>query len=74
MNQQNTFENSRGEALPVPALRVIAHIYTDFPTKFGIPRQSGLAASLPGVIVFEKPYRNPDALRGITDFSHLWLL
>ena len=71
---KNTFENSHGETLPLPELRVIAHIYTDFPTKFGIPRQSGLAASLPGVIVFEKPYRNPDALRGITDFSHLWLL
>jgi tRNA (Thr-GGU) A37 N-methylase len=73
MKQNGTFENSRGEALPLPTLRVIGHIYTDFPTKFGIPRQSGLT-TLPSVIVFDKPYNNPDALRGITDFSHLWLL
>lgn len=73
MKQNGTFENSRGEALPLPTLRVIGHIYTDFPTKFGIPRQSGLT-TLPSVIVFDKPYNNPDALRGITEFSHLWLL
>ena len=73
MEETTLFENSRGETVPTPPLRVIAHIYTDFPTKFGIPRQSGLVSS-EGVIVFEKPYRNPDALRGITDYSHLWLL
>jgi tRNA-Thr(GGU) m(6)t(6)A37 methyltransferase TsaA len=54
-------------------LKTIAHIHTDFPTKFGIPRQSGLADTQ-GVILFEKQYRNPDALRGIEEYSHLWLL
>ena len=74
MEQNTTFENSRGEELLLPTYRVIGHIYTDFPTKFGIPRQSGLASSLTGVIRFTSTYRNPDALRGIEDFSHLWLL
>lgn len=54
--------------------QVIARIHTDFPTKFGIPRQSGLVRELEGRIVFEPEYRNPDALRGIEEFSHLWLL
>ena len=53
---------------------IIARIHTDFPTKFGIPRQSGLVEALKAEIVFEPEYRNPDALRGIEDFSHLWLL
>lgn len=53
---------------------VIARIHTDFPTKFGIPRQSGLVKELKGEIVFEPEYRNPDALRGIEEFSHLWLI
>ncbi|MBR4869050.1 MAG: SAM-dependent methyltransferase, partial [Clostridia bacterium] len=52
----------------------IAHIYTDFPTKFGIPRQSGLIEELVGKIVFTKEYRDPQALRGLEEFSHLWLL
>lgn len=52
----------------------IAYIRTDFPDKFGIPRQSGLLPELEAVIVFEPAYRNPDALRGIEGFSHLWLL
>lgn len=52
----------------------IAHIRTEFSEKFGIPRQSGLARSLIGKIVFEPEYRNPDALRGMQDFSHLWLI
>ena len=52
----------------------IARIHTDFPTKFGVPRQSGLASGLVSTIVFELPYRNPDCLRGIADFSHLWLI
>ena len=52
----------------------IAHIHTDFPTKFGVPRQSGLASGLVSTIKFEPPYRNPDCLRGIADFSHLWLI
>lgn len=52
----------------------IAHIQTDFDEKFGIPRQSGRVPELVGRIVFEPAYRNPDALRGIEGFSHLWLL
>ena len=52
----------------------IAHIHTDFPTKFGVPRQSGLASELTSTIVFAPAYRNPDCLRGIADFSHLWLI
>ena len=55
-------------------LKVIARIYTDFKDKFGIPRQSGIAADTVGKIVFEKEYRRPEALRGIDGFSHLWLL
>ncbi len=55
-------------------IRPIAHIHTEFPEKFGIPRQSGLAKSLRGRIVFEPEYRNPDALRGLEGFSHLWLI
>lgn len=54
--------------------RPIAHIRTDFPEKFGIPRQSGLLPELESRIVFLPEFRNPDALRGITGFSHLWLL
>ena len=55
-------------------IRPIAYIHTDFPEKFGVPRQSGLAKTLRGRIVFEKEYRNPDALRGLEGFSHLWLI
>lgn len=55
-------------------LNIIARIHTDFPTKFGIPRQSGLVEALQGTVVFEREYRNPDALRGIEGFSHLWLM
>lgn len=56
------------------SMNIIAHIRTDFPTKFGIPRQSGLVEGLKSRIVFEPPYRNPDALRGMDGFSHLWLI
>ena len=52
----------------------IAHIRTPFPEKFGIPRQSGLVAEAKGTIVFDPKYRDPDALRGIEGFSHLWLI
>ena len=52
----------------------IAHIRTDFGSKFGVPRQSGVVEELTARIVFEPPYRNPDALRGLEDFSHLWLI
>ena len=55
-------------------LKPIAHIRTDFGTKFGVPRQSGVVDALTARIVFEPEYRNPDALRGLTDFSHLWLI
>jgi len=55
-------------------LRVIAKIHTEFPTKFGIPRQSGIIESLQGTIVFEPEYRNPEAVRGLEEFSHLWLI
>lgn len=53
---------------------VIAHIENDFDSKFGVPRQSGLVPSALSRIVFEPAYRSPEALRGIEDFSHLWLL
>ena len=52
----------------------IAHMRSDFPTKFGIPRQSGLVEELRSMIVFEPEYRNDDALRGIEEYSHLWLI
>ena len=55
-------------------MHIIAKIHTDFPEKFGLPRQSGLIGSLKGKIVFEKEYRNEDALRGLEGFSHLWIL
>ena len=55
-------------------IRPIAVMRSDFPTKFGIPRQSGLVESLRSTIVFEPEYRNPDALRGLEDFSHIWLI
>ncbi|MDO5140444.1 MAG: tRNA (N6-threonylcarbamoyladenosine(37)-N6)-methyltransferase TrmO [Eubacteriales bacterium] len=52
----------------------VAHIYTDFPAKFGLPRQSGLINGLKGRIVFEPPFRNPESVRGLSEFSHIWLL
>ena len=55
-------------------MKVIATIHTEFPTKFGIPRQSGIVESLQGTIVFEPEYRNPEAVRGLEEFSHLWLI
>ena len=56
------------------AMKVIARIRSDFTEKFGIPRQSGLVDALESTVVFEPEYRNPDALRGVEDFSHLWLV
>ena len=53
---------------------IIARIHTDLPEKFGVPRQSGLVPQLRGTIVLEPAYRNPDALRGLEGFSHLWLI
>ena len=55
-------------------MKIIAHIRNGFETKFGVPRQSGLARAVLSWIVFEPEYRSPDALRGLEDFSHLWLL
>ena len=55
-------------------MRVIARIHSDFSTKFGVPRQSGLVEALESTIVFEPEFRNPDALRGLEGFSHLWLV
>lgn len=55
-------------------LKTIAHIHTDFPQKFGLPRQSGLIEELTGYIVFEKEYRDPEAVRGIEGYDYLWLL
>ncbi len=56
------------------SMKVIARIHTDFSTKFGVPRQSGLVEALESTVVFEPEYRNPDALRGLEGFSHLWLV
>ena len=55
-------------------LRAVARIRTDFPEKFGIPRQAGIVEELEGRIVFEPEFRDPEALRGIEGFSHLWLI
>ena len=56
------------------SIHPIATMRSDFPTKFGIPRQSGLVDSLRSTIVFKPEYRNADALRGLEDFSHIWLI
>ena len=55
-------------------IQVIARMKSDFPTKFGIPRQSGLVEELRSTVIFEPAFRNDDALRGIENFSHLWLI
>ena len=55
-------------------VKIIARIHSDFPSKFGIPRQSGLVETLHSMVVFEPEYRNPQALRGLEDFSHIWLI
>ncbi len=55
-------------------MKIIARIQTDFATKFGIPRQSGLVEELKGRIIFEEEYRSPEAVRGLEEFSHIWLL
>lgn len=56
------------------AMKHIAYIRSDFPSKFGIPRQSGLVSSLKSTIVFQPEYRNAEALRGLEEFSHIWLI
>lgn len=55
-------------------MNIIARIKSDFPTKFGIPHQSGRIDSLKAAIVFEPEYRNPDALRGLEEYSYIWLI
>ena len=55
-------------------MRVIAHVHSDFSSKFGVPRQSGLVEDLESTLVFEPEFRNEDALRGLEGFSHLWLV
>lgn len=55
-------------------MNIIAHIRSDFPDKFGLPRQSGLVPELQSLVVFEPEYRVPEALRGMEGFSHLWIL
>ncbi len=80
MNEKNEIENgienkieNKVENAPL-TLKIIAHIRTDFPEKFGIPRQSGIVDALKAQIVFEPEYRNADALRGLEGFSHIWLI
>ena len=60
--------------MPDVTIQVIARMKSDFPTKFGIPRQSGLVQELRSTIIFEPEFRNADALRGMEEFSHLWLI
>ena len=55
-------------------MKTIARIHSDFPTKFGIPRQSGVVDTLKATIEFEPEYRNPDSVRGLEEFSHIWLI
>ncbi len=55
-------------------MKIIGHIYTDFPEKFGIPRQSGLVEGLKGKIIFEPEYRVAEAVKGLEEYSHIWLL
>ncbi len=55
-------------------MKIIARISTDLPSKFGLPRQSGLVEGIEGRIVFEPEYRTPEAFRGLEDFSHIWIL
>lgn len=55
-------------------MKIIARIRTELPEKFGVPRQSGLVPQLRGRVIFEPEYRNPDAVRGLEDFSHIWLI
>lgn len=55
-------------------MKTIARVHSDFATKFGVPRQSGLVEALEALVVFEPEYRDPAALRGLEGFSHLWLI
>ncbi len=55
-------------------MQIIARIHSEFPGKFGVPRQAGLVEGLEGLVVFEPEFRRPEALRGLEEFSHIWLL
>lgn len=74
--EKQTSENSVGPdgKRPVPQFHRIAYIRNDFPEKFGIPRQSGLVEELEALIVFAPEYRRPEALKGLEEYSHIWLL
>ncbi|MCI7612514.1 MAG: tRNA (N6-threonylcarbamoyladenosine(37)-N6)-methyltransferase TrmO [Selenomonadaceae bacterium] len=72
-NNKNKNQNDHGGSQAI-AMKIIARIRNDFPSKFGIPRQSGVVRELQGRIVFEPEYRNPDALRGLEGFDYLWLI
>ncbi len=65
--RENTWEEGQ-------KMKVIARIHSDFPTKFGIPHQSGRIEALKARIIFEPPYRNRDAFRGLEEYSHIWLI
>lgn len=58
----------------MPEMKIIARIHTPFKTKFGVPRQSGIVEDVRSEIVFEPEYRNFDAVRGLEDYSHIWLV
>ena len=66
--------DSKEEKNLLPPFHRIARIRNDFPEKFGIPRQSGLVEELEALIIFEPEYRNPEALRGLEEYSHIWLI
>lgn len=72
--KSNAFFGLVGKKHYFCTMKTIARIHTDFPTKFGIPRQSGIIDSLQGRIVFEPEYRNAEAVRGLEEFSHIWIL
>jgi tRNA-Thr(GGU) m(6)t(6)A37 methyltransferase TsaA len=72
--KSNAFFGLVGKKRYFCTMKTIARIHTDFPTKFGIPRQSGIIDSLQGRIVFEPEYRNAEAVRGLEEFSHIWIL
>lgn len=72
--KQNENEKQQRSNISKLNLECIARIHTDLPDKFGIPRQSGIVEALKAMIVFEPKFRNPDALRGLEGFSHIWLI
>ena len=72
--EHSSFQHSPSTPAASLSLQQIAYIHSDFSEKFGIPRQSGLVSSLQAKIVFTEPFRNQDCIRGIEEFSHLWLI